>query len=389
MTAPSPTRFGRLCAALAAALALAAAGCEPSEIVWLPDSSGFVYPDKQNTRLVHFDLAKNAKRVVVEDAARECSKPAVSPDGTQFALASHTYTIAAGSDQLVNRVQITFYDRDGTEKKKSKVFEFSVKGSKVSKDESGTLPARIIWKGHKDRVLTSHGIYDRAQDKWLKITGTPAVFMRSDCPPVDKGFLTYRWDDKNSLLILAFVDWDGWSSDFKEKFDYPTDSTAGKVVGGKWDGDVWHLVTEKGRVAFDTTKLTHQLKLGGDPVWEAIRRPADHHRFAGTDLFLTSFYAYNSATNSSTSSLELHKLQLPDKAKNKVLYTHDDYPTFRLYPSPDGKKVAVWCQRHAQKQVYDPVQKKYVPRVPPIEAKEDIMVFDSTGEVVATVKPEQ
>src|SRR5689334_14830011 len=69
-------------AGLVLALVLGTAGCIPGGIVWLPDSSGFVYPaGKDLKRLQFYDVAKREHRVLIEDTGARSVYPGVSPDG--------------------------------------------------------------------------------------------------------------------------------------------------------------------------------------------------------------------------------------------------------------------------------------------------------------------
>src|SRR5437879_3110974 len=60
-------------------------------VVWLPDSSGFIYitGDKGKIgRVVHFDLATKKSRVLMEKI-EGVLQPGLSPDGKQIAVAKY------------------------------------------------------------------------------------------------------------------------------------------------------------------------------------------------------------------------------------------------------------------------------------------------------------
>lgn len=115
---------------------------------------------------------------------------------------------------------------------------------------------------------------------------------------------------------------------------------------------------------------------------------ADHvHRFSGADVYLCVFARSKTpdAFSRVLSKLELH---VPSKKQRKVVFAEGEYTAIRLFPSPDGKRLAAWCKHPGENQVFDVAKEKFVPRVPQFPPKNVIVVFDDAGEVVASVKPE-
>lgn len=386
---PAPVRppLTRLAAATVAAFALATAGCDYciEHVEWLPDSSGFVFTDREHARLVHFDVGKKARRVVVEAAGVRCPWPAVSPDGTQFALVSRTRTTTAGTRQVRYSEQVLIYDRQGKVTRRSQVLD-SADTDPEPAGESGTrtVAGHVCWKGHQDRLVVPTAIYDRVKDRWVSIPGTPCVLPVHEFAPTEKGFLTSRSvkakDAVAERLVLSFVDWDGWSADL----DTPSDLTLGRGVQGKWVGATWQVVTADGVLAIDTAKRKVQFSAGADPTWDSLHRPDQYHRLAGGDLFLAVFSEYDKEAMSNKTRLEL---QIPVKNKRRVVYAEGEYSAITLFPSPDGKRVAAWCRRAAEVTVGDPKQPQTAPRVTRSE-RNTIVVFDQAGEVVGSVDPE-
>ncbi len=377
---------------LVAALLFCACGCNEREIAWLPDSSGFVYTDKKGTRLVQYDVGKKARRVIAEDAKMPCRGPAVSPDGKCFAVARCEATSTAGSRKQTRKFVVAIFDREGREQSRSKVLEV-VTNSADPADETRTGAddwSLVCWEGHPDRLLTPFGIYDRKADRWTKLPAIPAVFLVPGCPPTAKGFLaTYVPDpgkpgatEREGERKVCFVDWDGWASDFKEPVKGLTGD--GRVAGG-WDDRTWRMVTTGGVYSFDTTDMKHEFTKTPDKTWDALGRPRRYGLFAGTDLALGEYYNSKADSFLSGTRLELHSLA---KKRRKVVYAEGEYSGFHLYPSPNGKLVAVRCVHSGETQFYDEAKSEFVPRVPPVPPKNVIVVFDDTGEVVATVKPE-
>lgn len=88
-------------------------GCVPENVVWLKDSSGIVYSDKEGRRLVRYDFAKKATRVIVADTGTETRWPAISPDGRLVAVARIELATTQGSNRHTIRSQVFIYDVDG------------------------------------------------------------------------------------------------------------------------------------------------------------------------------------------------------------------------------------------------------------------------------------
>lgn len=378
---------------LVAAVLFCACGCYERDVAWLPDSSGFVYTDKEGTRLVQYDVGKKARRVIVEDTKLYCRGPAVSPDGKHFALAKCESTSTVGSRTVTRKLVVVIFDREGREQGRSKVLEFEENArAPAGEYDTGTSPgwSLVCWEGHPDRLLTPFGIYDRKADRWIKLPAIPIVFTVPGCPPTAKGFLAAEVDplkpgvtEKKGERKLCFIDWDGWASDFKEPVK---DLERDELISGGWDDRTWRLVTTGGVYSFDTVGLKHEFTKVPDKAWDALGRPGRYHRFAGTDLVLAAFERKLKPDGYETAHrLELHA---PGKQRRKVVFVDGEYLGFHLYPSPNGKLVAVRCFHPGEKEVFDKEKLAFVPRVPPVPPKNVIVVFDDTGEVVATVKPE-
>jgi hypothetical protein len=377
---------------LAGVVLLGLCGCDPPpEVVWLPDSSGFVYTDKGGTRLVQYDLAKRARRVVAEDRKTVCPRPAVSPDGKHFAVARLVRVSVAGSRDAALTVEVAIYDRDGREVRRSGAYEFTER-RETPAAESATRaePAGVVWAGHPDRLLTPWAMYDRLADRWVKLPGMPAVFEVRGCAPTEKGFLVAsECKAEKDAVVVSFVDWDGWASEFKEPFKLKDLPGRGRAVKGEWDGRVWRYTLAAGGYQFDTRSLKHGSTPGVDKTWDALGGPAYFHQFAGSDLHLCAF-SRTAAPDDGRVICSL-ELRTPTKQRRKVVYEEGEYTSIRPFPSPDGKRVAVWCTHPGDNGAI--VTKAdgsvgFVPRVPPVPPKNVIVVFDDAGEVVATVRPE-
>src|SRR5207248_7817817 len=89
-------------------------------VAWLPDSSGFVYTDSgEFQQLIHYDVAKGERRVLVEKLPAATMWPALSPDGKTVAVAR--LVRAQGMEKTLN-LQVIEYDLKGKETHRSAEF---------------------------------------------------------------------------------------------------------------------------------------------------------------------------------------------------------------------------------------------------------------------------
>lgn len=97
----------RLLTLLSSIVLLFLSGCWDSEVEWLPDSSGFVYIKEDGT-LAHYDVARQAWRVITKIDANGEGKPAVSLDGKQIAVCRQ---ITSGTNESI---ELLVYSLGGT-----------------------------------------------------------------------------------------------------------------------------------------------------------------------------------------------------------------------------------------------------------------------------------
>src|SRR5262245_25385549 len=104
-----------ICRLIPIALVALACGCVPRGVAWRPDSSGFIYTDKDFSRLVLFDLKTKSTRVLVNDTDTKSALPATSPDGKRIAVARSEHR-----EGLRPRLQVRIYSAGGREEKRSR-----------------------------------------------------------------------------------------------------------------------------------------------------------------------------------------------------------------------------------------------------------------------------
>jgi Tol biopolymer transport system component len=115
------SKSARWFTAAAAFMLLTISGCIP--VAWLPDSSGFIYTDGTDLeQLVHYDVAKGERRVLVEKMSASTFWPAVSPDGKKVAVAR----LVRDADQSKTQtMQVFMYDLQGKEIQRSTEFPWT------------------------------------------------------------------------------------------------------------------------------------------------------------------------------------------------------------------------------------------------------------------------
>src|SRR5262249_17929643 len=158
---------------------------------WLPHSGGFVYtvtdwpgvgagdPRTETGRLVYYDLAKKAPRVLTKAAAGTI-RPALSPDGRRVVVAR-----VAVVKQQPPTVQVRVWDLDGKETHTSPVFAW---GEVPPGEVADEKYARLFWAPRADKVLVyanrATGIYDLHKGQVVMLgAATPAAYGTTPIRP--------------------------------------------------------------------------------------------------------------------------------------------------------------------------------------------------------------
>ncbi len=361
-------------------LVLVFTGCIPEKLQWLPDSSGIIFTDKSGSRLVHFDLTRIAKRIVVANTGTNTPMPAMRSDGTKLAVARRERKYTQGSNLVIDTTQIQIYDLKGTLLKVSKPHVVQVKHtSSFSETKTDLSEAGLDWSGPYSKILTKDAIYDCDGDNWTGLDGVePAQFVLHDCPairPDGKGFVAISFPAEKKRAPqtapkIFFVTWDGWRSEFKnfeelyinieEHYKKNASDSHGIVTGWEWRGT--KLVS--GLLEFDTDSSEATL-IALSPVLPEIvgdtKALRERHFFPSTGYQICEFSGENGDW----------RLELQDskKGRQKVLMSNKNVAGLprEFRPSPDGKHVAVRIG-------IEPV---------------NIYVFDGNGNVIATVACEK
>jgi hypothetical protein len=383
--------------AVLACLTLLGSGCLPG-VVWLPDSSGFLYIDGTGdkfTRVVHFNLATKQSRVLIEKT-EETVQPGLSPDGKRIAVAR--YTAPKGEKRTL---QVVILDDKGKELSRSK--DFAWKEAPPKGNFQVKMPPALYWSPHGDKVIVycdmTAGLYDvKAQTMQvldetvvINIAGTPIL-------PDKSGFLAMRGKiqemDSKQIPVYALVDWQGKTTEWKIPAEVlPRDDKAGgnedlmfmtmffvpPLYSSRWDRGVAEVTFSGNTLAIDTVKKEVSLKK------TALVETGDGKKAPvvklGEGRFLHSRYPLGPGVEVRTVLLErkkdektfgfLPKLQVellvPGQKDPKVLA---DAEMVVATPSPNGEWLALRCSREDRK-----------------TAPDRILVINRKGEIVEVGAP--
>jgi hypothetical protein len=377
--------------------ALASAGCFPNA-AWLPDSSGFIYTaGKGSTRLIHYDMAKGEKHVLVDDTGAGTNWPAVSPDGERIAVAK--VIVQPGKKQTT--LQVILYSSAGKEMQRSKIFDWMetnqpAPAGKAPKDP--TLLPQLFWVPDADQILVStagyKAIYDVKADRLLHAgEGWLLIFGNTPVRPDGGGYLVMKnarnWlerKDKDAVPDpgFAFVDWSGKEQPLKspglltDRDALQKEKDANKLIGllcpylfqSRWDGNVaqvsWHgdrlrYLIGKGEVVLD--RIEKARTKDGVAIIKEHEFPEGQ---AQVRLVLTSW----DEKNPQKDGIPRIEIVKAGQKEPKVLVERVHAV---MAPAPNGKFVALRTLPHGG-------GKPGSPQVPPM-----VIVVNDRGEVVARV----
>jgi hypothetical protein len=345
-------------------------------LVWLPDSSGFVFIRKGG-RLIHYDLRKRAQRVIVQhewltaDDHGLLRLPAMHPDGTQVALV-RAWKSASPT------VQILIYALDGTLVHDSKELRFGA--AKAADQESNATPTevpvlswftpdgnRVVFAPHGEGEGVGSYQPNGAAVKMHPVYGVPALLSAfcglSPCTPDGKGFLAIRKksdDFDEELANLIFVDWEGWEYALKinptaqQILAESKDSKAGSDFFplAAWKGNVGEvqLPTGRLRIDLDEREIGCEADAQAKELWE-------HALATGVGIFPLSEEvllqkrseqvekpAPDPSQGTITETKVRIELAVPAEGKVRPLLMNLQDSDLFFYPSPNRRYVVIRYQ---------------------------------------------
>ncbi|HLW68599.1 MAG TPA: hypothetical protein VKS79_24985 [Gemmataceae bacterium] len=323
---------------------VALSGCIPN-VVWLPDSTGFVFsesgpaqPGKEpNLRLVKYDIAKKQRDIIVDNLKQALTTwPAINPAGTEIAVASVTWK----GDQT--KLQLTFYDTTGKELRTSKEYDWV---EKKKENDNDSWPTLVFWCTaekvlvtpiHSD-VPTITAIIDLKSKEIVKVKDRFPFFYPGNipCRPDGKGFLAMG--DKNSGLF--FVDWDGKETKLEIK-EAALDAANNQLVDFRWNGNKAIIIgsNESFTVDTETAKVS---KFDPPPLQDPGK---EGERIMNRLLFAGDRFEFRPFARMQPNQANQQRLEVRDQKSGKVRVLLDNQTDCFVFPSPDKKWLAVRTQ---------------------------------------------
>ena len=347
-------RNARGLALLFTAAVCAGTGCFP--VVWLPDSSGFVYTTctADTSRLMHYDVNKKKVRVVADKVPAATVWPALSADGKRVA-------VAALREDPATTMQVFIYDLQGKEVRRSPEFAWPAPPSK----RAGLRATGVFWAG--DRIIVhdfedleaghalpgtgnsaTSGIYDLEKNTLVRVEGRPAPFAGTPVLPNGKGFLVSKpvtWTEntpngvRNGLTVgMALVDWQGKAAAIDtepvrnarlapDQLNLLADPWAGT---SRWVGGIAEVSSGAVRLRVDTDKR----------VATVAKVPADQAKANGADILQRFVFAGAETevrVGAEAGDVVRQRLEVVKGGKPAAL---EKSQTWLLSPSPDSQWLA-------------------------------------------------
>jgi hypothetical protein len=342
------SRNSRLLAVVGLALSLIAAGCNPQNVAWLPDSSGFVYSSDSGTKLIHYDVATKKQRVIVENTDTNTVWPAISPDGKRIAVARFMTCSDVKGRATGWQVEVIFYDLAGKLVQRSKAERWGEKVGKNGKIQDTFL----VWAPDGKHIVVyclgtvRFGVFtDIPSDPCITLlydvkNGT--FTCRKNGDPIPFGGNPFRPDGKGILVEkrgeISFLEVTGKEHEITlPEVNYDDrkvmqELMAPWLISSSWKGDVATSHRGSAILTIDTAKL----KATFDPEGRKGRMPEPkdlrwEYDLAGGRILRV--------LENSSSSFRIEAFD-PKSKKSRFIYGPVEIDCM-VIPSPDRKHAAI------------------------------------------------
>jgi hypothetical protein len=327
-------------------------------LAWKPDSSGFIYTDKDATRLMEFDLKTKKSTIVAITPSTRTTYPAMRPDGKRYALAR-----CENRKGLLSRLQVILYTPEGNEDRKSSWFDLQ---GKVG-ERNEVIPAYLYW-ATPDRILIvseSICIYDMEKNRLITVEPCLPWFVGGPpWRPDGKGFLAFK--EQQGKIEVSFVDWDGKKQPLDETLSGKEGNESLPFLAG-WEKDIALLQTPEGIYEADTARKTlRKSKRKPIDVLESAGKRLACHVFPGNGVAVCTIRC---TEKTPTGERQFDRIEVHDLAGlTRKVIVDECVVVPMLFPSPDRKKVAMIYTR------------------PPHRDDQKIVVVAASGKVLSEVQ---
>lgn len=325
-------------------------------VMWLPDSSGIVYPENGGHRISRYDLGTKKVETAIAETGIYCTNPALNREGTRLAVAKYEVSKIAATRELVTREQIVIFNLQGEEVQRLPVRETKSDIDQMNSekpwymkkmevvDSTETLDLIVNWSGPENRLLAGTTLYNLQTGTWkeLKVVPLPilgSLGMEQTTGPIEHGFLgVISNSQKSEQERLVFVNWEGEISEFRGAV--PQIRAPEELISFVWEGRTAKYQTTSGMYEYDTERMictfTPELASKTTRTTRDLKRSLKHE-FPATSLILklSSIEEKNASSQEQLVSID------PKTKVEAMLIPRGMLEEMRFYPAPDGRKVAV------------------------------------------------
>ncbi|MCA9092425.1 MAG: hypothetical protein KDA68_02975 [Planctomycetaceae bacterium] len=354
---PGFDRWGGLVAGVL--LILGASGCTMRQnVMWLPDSSGFVYPESGGHRISRYDLTTKKAIPVIGETGIYCTNPALNREGTRFAMAKYEVITLAATREVVTCEQVVIFNLQGEEvqrlpihETRHKIDELNSQKKKNQKkikvvDETETIDMTIDWSGPADRLLAGTTLYNLQTGTWkeLKAMPLPTCWDRSKGEgipgPIEHGFLGLAGKPEGSeeQSVFVFVDWEGVISEFQG--NVPSNGPSTQIISFTWEGRTAKFRGSDGVHEYDTQRMVYTFVPDTEP-----KSTTGNNRSKSSMTYefpTTSVVLKFSAVDEENEISEEQLVRIDPKTKAETILIQPwTLEEVRFFPAPDRRKMAV------------------------------------------------